>query len=74
MAVVDDGRGFDLAAIRPESMGLRIMRERADEIGASVALESSPGVGTHVTVSWPRPSRTMARRERPSMPLAVRET
>jgi signal transduction histidine kinase len=33
-------------------MGVRIMRERAKEIGATLNLETEPGQGTQVTVEW----------------------
>ena len=54
--VRDDGAGFDLAAAEhPEGrhMGLRIMRERAQRIGAVVRIESGPGSGTRVTLVLP---------------------
>lgn len=49
LTVADDGIGFD--SDRPcEHMGLRIMAERAKEIGAELAVCSSVGRGTTVTV------------------------
>ena len=54
--VRDDGRGFD-ASHPPvngeEHVGLRIMRERADRIGATVSVRSGPGRGTEITLSMP---------------------
>lgn len=50
--VRDDGRGFDLAQTSAERLGLRIMRERAAEIGAELSIESAIGAGTQVTVRW----------------------
>ena len=50
--VRDDGIGFDTAAIKPTSLGMRIMRERAEAIGADFHLSSSPGSGTCVEVIW----------------------
>lgn len=70
MIVRDDGRGFDLSAVSPERMGLRIMRERLDEIGASIAVDSVPGGGTMIVVAWRRaagddvPGGEEGRRER----------
>ncbi|HJV62683.1 MAG TPA: ATP-binding protein, partial [Albitalea sp.] len=53
--VVDDGCGFDSAARPGEShVGLRIMRERAQRIGAQVAIRSEPGKGTRVSIVVPR--------------------
>lgn len=54
-SVIDDGVGFDVAAIPPNHLGLRIMRERAEAIGARLNIYSEPGEGTQVTVLWHRP-------------------
>src|SRR5262249_17841415 len=54
--VADDGAGFDPAApIRDEvpHFGLAMMRERAEAAGGVLAIESSPGRGTQVTVHLP---------------------
>jgi signal transduction histidine kinase len=48
LAVADDGRGFDLGRTGPDSYGLRLMRERADAIGAALEIDSAPGGGTVV--------------------------
>jgi two-component system nitrate/nitrite sensor histidine kinase NarX len=57
LTVRDDGRGFDPAArdeaSHDDHVGLRIMRERANRVGASVAVRSSPGAGTEVTLTLP---------------------
>jgi signal transduction histidine kinase/ligand-binding sensor domain-containing protein len=50
--VRDDGRGFDLHAVPPERMGLGIMRERAESVGARLTIESGVGGGTSVMVVW----------------------
>jgi signal transduction histidine kinase len=50
MVVCDDGRGFDATAISADHLGLDIMRERADAIGATLTIDSHPGQGTHVCV------------------------
>jgi signal transduction histidine kinase len=34
-------------------MGLRIMRERAQRIGATVQIDTAPGAGTRVTLLLP---------------------
>lgn len=56
MNVRDDGVGFDPAARQPgsPSLGLTIMRERAEAMGAALAMESSPGHGVSVTVGLVR--------------------
>jgi PAS domain S-box-containing protein len=50
--VCDNGIGFDLSTARPTSMGLRIMRERAETIGADFHISSTPGSGTCLEVIW----------------------
>ena len=54
LRIRDDGRGFDKASVPPGHLGLGIMRERADAIGASIAFQSQPGAGTEVVVTWPK--------------------
>jgi two-component system nitrate/nitrite sensor histidine kinase NarX len=50
--VSDNGRGFDVDQVSPDHLGLPIMRERAEEIGATLAIESQLGHGTQVIVTW----------------------
>ena len=61
--VRDDGRGFACAG-QPEPdqthVGLRIMRERALGIGATVEVDSVPGSGTCVVLTLPAPQRLAA--------------
>ncbi|MEO7246101.1 MAG: type IV pili methyl-accepting chemotaxis transducer N-terminal domain-containing protein [Rubrivivax sp.] len=54
--VRDDGFGFEAGGIEPDEthVGLRIMRERAQQIGATVEVESVPGSGTCVVLELPR--------------------
>ncbi|MFT3721434.1 type IV pili methyl-accepting chemotaxis transducer N-terminal domain-containing protein [Pseudorhodoferax sp.] len=54
--VRDDGCGMDPAALAPDEthVGLRIMRERAAGIGATLDIATAPGAGTRVTLSLPR--------------------
>ena len=56
LAIRDDGIGFDPAAVRPTSMGLRIMRERADSSGIHLTVKSAPGQGTLVEMDWMDPN------------------
>lgn len=60
LAVIDDGKGFDADAPGDtrdwkSGLGLASMRERARVSGGSYVLESTPGTGTQVFVSWYRP-------------------
>jgi signal transduction histidine kinase len=50
--VCDNGIGFDMSTAKPTSMGLRIMRERAEAIGADFHISSTPGAGTCLEVDW----------------------
>jgi signal transduction histidine kinase len=52
LSVHDDGQGFDPASVESHQMGLGIMRERANAIGAHLSVESRSGQGTTITVSW----------------------
>jgi two-component system nitrate/nitrite sensor histidine kinase NarX len=52
MKVFDDGCGFVFERIKPEHLGLGIMRERAEAIGATLEVQSRPDHGTVVSVRW----------------------
>ncbi len=60
LVVSDDGHGFDdetaAGAEDRHSYGLVGMRERAELIGASIAVVSRPGTGTTVEVMVPQPT------------------
>ena len=65
MRVTDDGVGFDLGSVA-EHFGLRIMAERAAEIGATMQAESALGEGTTVTVTVPDVTELLVRTPGPS--------
>jgi signal transduction histidine kinase len=52
LSIEDDGRGFDPQAIPAGHLGIGIMRERAQKIGATFQINSKPGDGTSVLVTW----------------------
>jgi len=58
LVIRDDGWGFDPARRRratdqtEDSFGLGIMRSRAEEIGATLQVDSVPGLGTTVEMIW----------------------
>jgi PAS domain S-box-containing protein len=52
MQISDDGHGFTVRAVQPNSLGLNIMRERAKEIGAALTVKSQPGKGAAIKVTW----------------------
>jgi signal transduction histidine kinase len=52
LVVRDDGRGFDPLSVGPEQLGLRIMGERAEAVGAGLRIDGAPGRGASITVAW----------------------
>jgi len=52
LAIVDDGRGFDLRA-HHDGFGLVGMHERACRIGAALSVSAAPGRGTRVETCLP---------------------
>ncbi len=52
VTIRDNGDGFDSARLAPENLGLTIMRERAESIGARLSIDSQPGMGTQVQLVW----------------------
>jgi signal transduction histidine kinase/PAS domain-containing protein len=52
LTIRDDGIGFDPVSVAPDSLGLSIMRERAEAIGAVLTIESQRGAGTQIEVIW----------------------
>lgn len=55
LLVRDDGCGFEPGAFGAAHLGLRSMRERAEEAGAGLEVSSAPGRGTVITLEWRRP-------------------
>jgi len=54
MTIQDDGAGFDLTQVTDGGhFGLRFMRERAEELGGRLQVDSTPGKGTRVVVEVP---------------------
>ncbi len=54
LSVTDDGQGFDPTAVAGRGRGLGNITSRAREVGAHCVIDSSPGKGTRVTVTFPR--------------------
>jgi PAS domain S-box-containing protein len=52
LCIRDNGRGFDPSDILPDQLGVSIMHERAESVGACLEVTSQPGRGTEVTVTW----------------------
>jgi signal transduction histidine kinase len=55
LQVADDGQGFTQDRNQHDHLGLGIMRERAEDIGAKIDFDSEPGGGTRITVQWQEP-------------------
>jgi signal transduction histidine kinase len=53
LEITDDGRGFDPGARHPGHFGLESMRSRANEIGGTLTISSTPGAGTVVRIEVP---------------------
>jgi two-component system vancomycin resistance sensor histidine kinase VraS/NarL family two-component system sensor histidine kinase LiaS len=52
--VADNGRGIDAGEGRPDSFGLRGLRERAATLGARIEITTNNGQGTVVRCRVPR--------------------
>jgi signal transduction histidine kinase len=52
LMVRDNGHGFDPNAVSAERLGLEIMRERAESVGAAFAVSALPQQGTQVLLTW----------------------
>jgi PAS domain S-box-containing protein len=55
LAISDDGQGFVREDLTSNQLGLDIMQERADTIGAELRIKGLPGQGTRVTLAWQSP-------------------
>jgi ligand-binding sensor domain-containing protein/signal transduction histidine kinase len=52
MCICDNGRGFDRETVTPDHLGLGIMQERAENVGAILTIDSQPTHGTQVVLTW----------------------
>lgn len=53
LQIVDDGIGFNMSEVVPGTLGLKTMRERAEQFGGSVTMLSALGKGTEVCIEIP---------------------
>jgi signal transduction histidine kinase len=54
VSVDDNGKGFDTAQLQEgTSLGLKLIRERAEMLGGNFDIDSSAGKGTRVSFSVP---------------------
>ena len=55
LLIEDDGIGFEETSVKPEGgrhLGLNILRDRAAQIDAEIDIESEPGDGTRIHLSF----------------------
>ena len=53
LEISDDGKGFDMAEVRPTGLGVVTMNDYADALGGRLTFESAPDRGTKVAVAIP---------------------
>jgi len=53
LLIEDSGRGFDPESASPVGLGLISMHERVNYLGGRLAVKSTPGAGTRISVSVP---------------------
>jgi signal transduction histidine kinase len=57
LAIEDDGTGFDPSvALRSGGQGLHLIRQRVQDLGGRLEVESKAGRGTRIRVRLPRPT------------------
>jgi signal transduction histidine kinase len=64
LEVVDNGCGFDPKSTGNGGMGLRIMRERVNQVDGKVVIKSTPGKGTKVIATVSENKTPYATRKR----------
>ncbi|MBI9051267.1 MAG: GAF domain-containing protein [Anaerolineaceae bacterium] len=57
LEILDNGQGFDPQSIPINSLGIGIMVERAENVGATIDIESEPDHGTHIKVEWKKKTK-----------------
>ncbi|HRE25170.1 MAG TPA: histidine kinase [Anaerolineales bacterium] len=57
LQISDNGQGFSPQDPHGGHLGLQIMNERAEEIGAALSIISQAGSGTQILAIWPRPAQ-----------------
>lgn len=50
LEIADNGRGFDPSGHFPGHLGLKTMRERAEQVGGALYIDSAPGRGSQIIV------------------------
>jgi len=56
--IFDDGVGFDVARVAPRRLGLATsIVQRVEVVGGTAHVDSAPGAGTTITLTWPARGR-----------------
>ncbi len=58
LSVSDNGCGFEVNAHEHNGLGLRSIRERIEQVGGTILIQSTKGAGTHIVVHCPLPHTT----------------
>jgi two-component system, NarL family, nitrate/nitrite sensor histidine kinase NarX len=53
--IKDNGQGFDPVSVQGDHFGVKIMCERAAAVGAAIQIDSGPGQGTAIQITWDAP-------------------
>jgi PAS domain S-box-containing protein len=62
LVIKDNGRGFIMEGIKPNNLGLKIMQERTEAIGADLEIDSQVDHGTQVKVIWEEKPQSRGRK------------
>ena len=71
LLIEDDGIGFSETEVQPvggQHLGLRILRDRAEQINGDITIDSEPGDGTRVTLKFFYPATRQENNSDPGNP------
>jgi signal transduction histidine kinase len=64
LVIKDNGRGFSMDGLKPNNLGLKIMQERAEAIGAHLEIHSQVEQGSQVRVVWEDRAQVKPRKQK----------
>jgi NarL family two-component system sensor histidine kinase LiaS len=53
LSITDNGQGFEMTSHAHKGVGLRSIRERIEQVGGTILIQSSKGAGTHIVMRCP---------------------
>lgn len=53
LSIFDNGQGFEMTSHKHKGLGLRSIRERIEQIGGTILIQSTKGMGTHIVMRCP---------------------